>query len=64
LASEIVEKLNESDRPVISTSVDHFHNPEKVRYAKGRDSAEGYYLDSFNYQAIKEMILDPFFVSS
>lgn len=59
LANELAEYLKDSNRNIIRTSIDGFHNPEKVRYAQGRDSAKGYYYDSFNYQAITSLLLDP-----
>lgn len=58
-AKELVEELQKSGRQIIFVSIDHFHNPENVRYARGRDSAEGYYRDSFNNDAIKAVLLDP-----
>jgi uridine kinase len=48
-----------SDIPVIRASVDSFHNPRRVRYQKGRDSPEGFFEDSFNYELLKEYLLDP-----
>ncbi len=47
------------DFEVIRASVDGFHNPRAVRYARGKDSPEGYYLDSFDYDQLKRELLDP-----
>ncbi len=44
---------------VIRASVDGFHNPRAVRYARGKDSPEGYFLDSFDYDQLKRELLDP-----
>lgn len=33
--------------------VDDFLNPQEVRYARGRDSPEGFFLDSFDYDAFR-----------
>jgi uridine kinase len=44
---------------VIRASIDGFHNPQEVRYESGRDSAQGYYHDSFDYEAVKSSLLIP-----
>lgn len=59
LAEELATELKKSHRSVIRASIDRFHNPKSVRYAKGEHSPEGYYFDSFNYKAITEVLLDP-----
>jgi uridine kinase len=46
-------------RPVIRASVDDFHNPRAVRYARGRHSPDGFYLDSYDYNALRQLLLDP-----
>lgn len=45
--------------PVIRASIDGFHNPRAVRYARGRGSAEGFYRDSFNLALFRSSLLDP-----
>jgi uridine kinase len=59
LAIELANKLQEHKVEVIEASIDGFHNPRVVRYRRGADSAEGYYLDSFNLAALKLLLLDP-----
>jgi uridine kinase len=59
LADEFVEPLRRAGREVIRASVDGFHNPRAVRYVRGPDSPEGYFLDSFDYAALKRELLDP-----
>jgi uridine kinase len=59
LADELVEPIRRSGRYVIRASVDGFHNPRLVRYARGPDSPEGYFLDSFDYATLKRELLDP-----
>ena len=59
LADELVEPLRRAGRQVVRASVDGFHNPRAVRYARGPDSAEGYFLDSFDYAALKRELLEP-----
>jgi len=59
LADELVEPLRQAGRAVIRASVDGFHNPRAVRYTRGPDSPEGYFLDSFDYAALQRELLDP-----
>lgn len=48
------------DRPVVRASCDDFHHPRARRYARGRESPEGFYLDSFDYDALASRLLEPF----
>ena len=59
LADELVDPLRRRGRPVIRASIDGFHNPRVVRYRLGRSSPEGYFRDSFNYEALAAVLLDP-----
>jgi uridine kinase len=59
LADEVAE-LMDGRRPVVRASVDGFHRPRAARYTRGRDSPEGYYLDSYDYAALFSVLLDPF----
>ena len=59
LANELVAPLRRRGVPVIRASIDGFHNPRAVRYRLGRSSPEGYFRDSFNYEALKNVLLDP-----
>lgn len=59
LAQELVAPLQAQGRPVIRASIDGFHNPSHIRHRRGTASPEGYYLDSFNYQALTESLLIP-----
>jgi uridine kinase len=47
------------DRPVVRISVDDFHQPEKVRYRRGRDSAAGFWLDAFDYERLNADVFRP-----
>jgi uridine kinase len=51
---------NDQDWAVVTASIDDFHNPKQIRYRQGRESAKGFYEDSFNYPRLKELLLDPF----
>jgi uridine kinase len=59
LADELVAPVRRLNRAVIRASVDGFHNPRAVRYRRGADSPEGYFLDSFDYATLKRELLDP-----
>jgi uridine kinase len=52
----VIETLG---RSVIRASVDGFHHPRKERYRRGRASPVGFYLDSYDYAALKRVLLDP-----
>jgi uridine kinase len=58
-AQELCALLQDHLRPVIRASIDGFHNPARIRYWRGANSPEGYYYDSFNYQALTESLLVP-----
>ena len=58
-AQELVEELQKTGRQIIFVSIDHFHNPQNIRYTRGRDSAEGFYRDSFNNKVVQKVLLDP-----
>lgn len=45
---------------VVRVGIDGFHRPRAERYARGRDSAEGYYRDSFDHGALREQTVVPF----
>ena len=59
LADELVEPILRRNRPVIRASIDGFHNPREIRYRRGKNSPEGYYYDSFDYEAIQLFLLSP-----
>jgi uridine kinase len=59
LADELGERLASSGRPVIRASADGFHHPRAVRYRLGRHSPEGFYRDSYDYAALRRLLLDP-----
>jgi uridine kinase len=59
LADELAAVLRERGRHVLRASIDGFHHPRAARYARGADSPEGYYLDSFDHDAVRATLLDP-----
>jgi uridine kinase len=58
-ANELAEAIADLARPVIRTSIDGFHNPKSVRYARGRMSWQGYYHDARDLNAIVNALLQP-----
>ena len=58
-ADRLAEALLPSGRQLIRASVDDFHHPREVRYARGRDSPEGFFLDSYDYAELRRALLDP-----
>jgi uridine kinase len=59
LAEELGSHIKSKNREVIRASIDGFHNPASIRYARGALSPEGYYNDSFNYDALVQHLLLP-----
>ncbi len=59
LADELADRLIDR-RPVVRASVDGFPNPAAARYRRGRDSPLGFYLDSYDYPALRTALLEPF----
>ena len=58
-ADELRDRLASSGRPLIRAGVDWFHHPKPVRYRRGRYSPEGHYRDSYDYAALRRLLLDP-----
>jgi uridine kinase len=59
LANELAKAIERLGRPVIRTSIDGFHRSKSERYARGRYSAEGYYRDARDLDAIVSLLLKP-----
>lgn len=58
-ADELAEVVAAPGRRVIRATVDAFHNPRSVRYRRGRDSPDGFFRDSYDYETLKRVLLDP-----
>jgi len=58
-ADELAGGLRAGGLQVIRASADGFHNPAHVRYRLGRHSPVGYYQDSYDYNRLRERLLDP-----
>jgi uridine kinase len=59
-ADALAATLGVGHRAVFRASIDDFHWPRVRRYARGRDSAEGFYRDSYDYETFKRVLIEPF----
>jgi uridine kinase len=59
LADGLVPPIEARGRSAVRASLDGFHRPRAERYRQGADSPEGYYADSFDYEALIEVLLQP-----
>jgi uridine kinase len=59
LATELTERIHARGTPCFRVPVDGFHNPRAQRHRLGRESAEGYYRDAYNYTLLRERALRP-----
>ncbi|GAA1914109.1 uridine kinase [Arthrobacter gandavensis] len=56
-AANLVSEIR--NRPVIVIHADDFLNPSHLRHAKGRSSPEGFWEDTYNYEALQDKLLAP-----
>src|ERR1700722_4353324 len=59
LADELALVLRSRGREVIRASAESFHRPREQRYRRGEFSPEANYHDSFDYDALRQVLLDP-----
>ena len=59
-AEELVAAVRDLGRPAVRISLDDFHNVRAIRYRQGRESPEGFWQDSYNYQRFQRDVLEPF----
>lgn len=59
LADELFVVLRAQGREVIRASIEGFLLPRSQRYRRGEYSAEGCYHDSFDFDALHRVLLDP-----
>ncbi|KAH7317961.1 hypothetical protein BKA65DRAFT_515515 [Rhexocercosporidium sp. MPI-PUGE-AT-0058] len=59
-AEALASTLRSQGRETIVIHLDDFLNTRSTRHAKGRNSPEGFYHDTYNYEAFKYYILNPF----
>lgn len=48
-----------SSRSVIRISIDDFHNTRALRYRLGKQSPQGFWLDSYDYDRFRKFVLEP-----
>jgi uridine kinase len=58
-ADELAATLRGLEVPAIRASVDDFHRPRQNRYMRGKSSPEGFYYDSYDYDAFRRLLLEP-----
>lgn len=58
-ADSLADALRDLGHAAIRISLDDFHNPRTVRYQRGRDSPEGFWLDSYAYDRFAGDVLIP-----
>ena len=59
LADELAAVLRAQGREVIRASIEGFLLPRSQRYRRGELSAEACYHDSFDYDSLRRVLLDP-----
>ena len=59
LADALAVELRQRGRAAIRASADDFARPQAERYRQGRDSPDGYRLDSFDHRALARLLLAP-----
>lgn len=59
LARELTAAVAARGRSAAHLSMDGFHNPRAIRHRQGRDSADGYYADAYDFQAFERLVLEP-----
>ncbi|WP_163508445.1 uridine kinase [Fodinicola acaciae] len=47
-------------RPVVRVSADDFHNVRAIRHRRGRQSPEGFWLDSYDHDRLRAHVLETF----
>lgn len=56
LADELGSVLAGRGRTVLRVSEDDFHAPRRVRYARGRHSPDGFFLDSYDGRLVADVL--------
>ena len=59
-ADALADRLGRGGHAVFRASIDGFHRPRAQRYARGPDSPEGFYLDSYDYDLFRRVLVEPF----
>ncbi|PJJ61519.1 uridine kinase [Compostimonas suwonensis] len=59
-ADDLAAVFREVGHNSFRASLEDFHTPRAVRYRHGRESAEAYYRDSYDYALLRRVLLDPY----
>lgn len=59
-ADALAERFDRAGHAVARASIDGFHRPRAERHARGADSPEGFYRDSYDYDQLERFLLEPF----
>lgn len=59
-ADDLAVALTATGRSVFRATMDDFHRSRAERHARGADSSEGHYLDSYDYTTFRRVLLEPF----
>ena len=59
-ANDLAVAFTAMGRSVFRASIDDFHRSQAERHARGADSPDGYYRDSFDYSTFRRVLLEPF----
>jgi len=57
-ADGLAAVLRAGGRSAVTVRADDFLNPRSVRYARGRDSAEGFWRDSYDHAVLRRDVVD------
>ena len=58
-ADELAGVLAARGARVVRVGIDGFHRPRRERYARGRTSPQGYFLDSFDLDVFRRSVVEP-----
>ncbi len=59
LARELTAAVAGRGRSAAHLSMDGFHHPRAIRHRQGRDSADGYYADAYDFASFQHLVLEP-----
>lgn len=59
LGHEIAEAIEAEGRPAFRASLDDFKKPWSERHRYDRESAEGFYRNAYDYEAVRRLLLEP-----
>jgi uridine kinase len=59
-ADDVATALHTAGHAAFRASIADFQRPRAEREARGADSGEGYYRDSFDYSVLRRVLVEPF----